>query len=179
MTQFFSPDFNAVITGAPLQPGDGSSSYFGGFPFDLETFQETTVHAAFAHVEYGIVDNLRLIGGVRYEDEKKKGRHADLAALPGAGPVNDAIGVAFGGNRAEQETSFEDVSWKVGLNYLPTADMMLYGTYSVGVKSGGTDQAFAGVQQPSFRQGNTQGAGRRHQVGHYGQLPLQCQRLLV
>ena len=144
------PDFNAVITGAPLQPGDGSSSYFGGFPFDLETFQETTVHAAFAHVEFGLVENLRFIGGVRYEDEDKKGRHADLAALPGAGPVNDVIGVAFGGNRAEQETSFNDVSWKAGLNYQATADMMLYGTYSVGVKSGGTDQAFAGFNNPPF-----------------------------
>ena len=143
-------DFNSVLTGAPLQPGDGSSSYFGGFPFDLETFQETTVHAGFVHVEFGLVENLRFIGGIRYEDESKKGRHADLAALPGAGPVNDAIGVAFGGTRAEQETSFSDVSYKAGLNYLATDDLMLYGSYSVGVKSGGTDQAFAGFNNPPY-----------------------------
>lgn len=130
----------------------GSSSYFGGFGFDIETAIATNSRAVFAHLEHGFTDQLTLIAGVRYEDESKTGTHSEWANAPGA-PVDRATGIAFGGtDGGELEYSLHALSYKLGLNYAASDDLLLYGYYASGVKAGGLDNAFGGFNNPPFKE---------------------------
>ena len=139
------------VDGSPWNPSlGGSSSWFGGFGFDIENVLETNTRSVFAHLEQGLTDQLTLIAGLRYEDESKTGTHSELANLPGA-PVDRATGVAFGGtDGAELEYNLHDISYKLGLNYAASDDLLLYGYFARGVKAGGLDNAFGGFNNPPF-----------------------------
>ena len=130
----------------------GSSSYFGGFGFDIENFLETDTRAIFGHVEFGVSEQLALIAGLRYEDVDKQGTHSEWANAPGA-PVDRATGVAFGGtDGAELDYGMSEISFKAGLNYYGSDALLLYGYYAQGVKAGGLDNAFGGFNNPPFQE---------------------------
>lgn len=130
----------------------GSSSYFGGFGFDIENVLETNTRAVFAHAEYGIAERVALLAGLRYEDVSKTGTHSEWANAPGA-PVDRATGVAFGGtDGGELEYDMSEWSFKVGLNYHASDAMLIYGYYAQGVKAGGLDNAFGGFNNPPFQE---------------------------
>lgn len=134
----------------------GSSSYFDGFGFDIENFLSTDTRAIFAHSEYDLTDSLTLVTGLRYEDESKTGTHSEWA---NADPETFAItpaptragGVAFGGtDGVELDYSMSAWSYKLGLNYQASDNLLLYGSYAVGVKSGGLDNAFGGFNNDPY-----------------------------
>jgi len=88
--------------------------------------------AAFGQATLNVTDQLRLIGGLRYTDERLKARFrrdipaGAVGAVPGlGGPVLDAPNL-----RAKDD----DLSYKAGLQYRVDPDLMVYATYSRGYK---------------------------------------------
>jgi iron complex outermembrane recepter protein len=91
--------------------------------------------AAFGQGTFSLTDTLRLIGGVRYTEEDKEQSGQTIATLPVAAITNNA------GQR-----SFDDVSWKAGVEYDVAPDSMLFFTAATGFKAGGF---FPSVQAPN------------------------------
>lgn len=74
-------------------------------------------YAAFAQVDFDILSNLTLTGGLRYDDDHR-----------------DQLDVIAGIRR---KTSFDHLQPKVTLTYKPTPDLLFYATYGTGFRSGG------------------------------------------
>ncbi len=119
-----------------------------------------TTRAAFAHMTYSVTDELRLIGGARYNfDEVSKGKTVSSLCPFGSGnssnpdeatllpPLNSLHACStiasfvpgFYVNRVSPPISkkFEQFSWKLAAEYDLTPDTMLYGSVSTGYKAGG------------------------------------------
>lgn len=108
--------------------------------------QTSTSTAVFGNLEYALTDTISLVGGLRYSDENREadnftqdnvsevgGSLLTMAPL-GAGPIVLAA--------VDDEIDDSSVSWKVGLNWKPDQDTLIYASVSEGFKSGGF---FAGV----------------------------------
>jgi len=109
----------------------------GVVPVDLDLIgynkqsQETTSYAAFYSGDWHMTDKLTLTTGVRYTVEEK-----DFVGY------TDQILPAFLGTPTDFETTelsddWNEVSPKVGLSYALNEDLMFFGSYTEGFKSGG------------------------------------------
>lgn len=113
----------------------------------LTTWDQTTQSAAvFSNVEVPLTETLTAVGGLRYTWEEKENTtdNSDLVSLcPGSllsltpcglGPVS----------LASIDETIDDTnwSWRVGLNWAPADDTLVYASISQGTKSGGF---FSGV----------------------------------
>lgn len=114
--------------------------------------QETEVMAIFANAEWSLLDNLRLVTGVRYTEEETSWEGATSAVnLTPLGA--DVFGIVstpgvidpWGGGLAQndQTISEEKVTYKVGLDYDLTNEVLLYTHFSYGFKSGGFNGTWA------------------------------------
>ena len=88
--------------------------------------QKVTSASVFGQAEYAFTEKLKLIGGLRYEEETRKmmdftSAFAGATALP---PTS-------------VETDMKPVTGKLALEFKPMDDVLLYATVSKGVKSGG------------------------------------------
>jgi iron complex outermembrane recepter protein len=102
--------------------------------------------ALFANGEWKLADTLDLVTGLRYTSERRsnEGSTIDLVSQPGGSLVS---GAPFGSppvtlaavNRTIKDKNW---SWKLGLNWKPADQILIYASASQGVKSGGF---FAGV----------------------------------
>ena len=146
--------FNIPIDG-PGQVDPVSGLYNGAFfPISLAADWEmdTESYAFFGHGEYDLSDQLTLIAGARYTHDKKDFYDADNATLRTCDPaVGDGVPsncflVADGGsgvaNPLSASRSDDLFSWKVGLNYTPVDDVLLYASVSQGTKAGGFNNGF-------------------------------------
>lgn len=92
--------------------------------------QRTEAYAGFLHGEWTFVPKVTLIAGLRYTHESK---------------LLDNVTTFFGSNgvysdafpAASSTFSTSRISGKIGLNYKPADNSLIYGTVSRGVKSGG------------------------------------------
>jgi iron complex outermembrane receptor protein len=93
---------------------------------------QTESYAAFGQLEQPLSERFTGVVGVRYTHEKRtfEGGTVPLHAL-------------FPTVLVDNETSFEDVSGKVGLNFKPIDGVLLYASASKGFKSGGFGGGFA------------------------------------
>lgn len=89
---------------------------------------KTDAYAAFLNVTYSLTDTLKLIGGARYNYEKKRLNYAQdghfLFGLPDVAGIRDSKGDS-------------DISPTIGLSFEPNRDLTLYSKVSWGYKSGG------------------------------------------
>ncbi len=113
----------------------------------LTTWDQTTESAAvFGNVEYAVSDTLSVVGGLRYTWEEKRysGRDIDLVSLaPGSGLTLAPFGTPpITIASADGTLDDKNWSWKVGVNWTPVDDALVYVSISRGVKSGGF---FSGV----------------------------------
>jgi iron complex outermembrane receptor protein len=121
--------------------------------------QETDIAAVYGHAEYQFADQWRLIGGVRYTEEEREidicTRDSDgsLAAVynsfgltdtnGGAFSPGDCVslgdfnGVGFDNEIVSDSIDVEKVTGKIGLDWLPNDDWLVYASVSSGFKSGG------------------------------------------
>lgn len=100
--------------------------------------RDTEGWALFANTEYSFTDQFKLIAGVRYLEEK---RDFDLfsnfrnpygvSPLP---PLFPDLPIDV-----ERNVSEDDVIWKLGLDWTPTDNALVYASVSTGFKSGGFD----------------------------------------
>jgi iron complex outermembrane receptor protein len=111
--------------------------------------QNTKAWAGFAHTEWALSDQLSLTVATRYTDETKTftATGTDLSLLggtgggffgfgdPNCGPAQFACNSVAG----LHETN---VSWRTGLDYKPSKDLLTYASVSKGYKSGGINGGF-------------------------------------
>lgn len=125
---------------------------FGGGNFssyaDFQEIDVTTV-GVFFQGEYDVTENLKLIAGLRYNEEEKEtdtsfgtALDANSNFLPGVtefglnGRPIDLYTYTLAPARSGEET-FDIVTWKLGFNYTLSKDSLIYGTGSTGFLSGG------------------------------------------
>lgn len=123
--------FNEIIT----------RQTFGITPFRNFTDQTAESVAAFSHINFEVIEKVRLSGGIRYTNEKKTvigARHAqginDTIPLQDV-PLSDFS--VYG--PYEVQKSWNEISAKVGLDYMFNEDVLFYGSASRGFRSGGFD----------------------------------------
>jgi iron complex outermembrane receptor protein len=127
--------------------------------------QDVEAFALFGHAEWQLNDKFRLIGGARFNTEEttlEGGTFAGLGITGIGGEERPEFGVdgvtPFSRNdQANVRSSAaalpnggvrkdDDFSAKVGLNYTPNDDLLVYGSISTGFRSGGFSIAFANTQ---------------------------------
>ena len=112
--------------------------------------QTSSSAAVFGNVDYVVSDSLSLVAGLRYTSEEKEylGADYDLVSLaPGSGFSMAPFGsppvtLAF----IDDKIDDQNWSWKLGMNWTPVDDSLVYATISQGTKSGGF---FSGVATTS------------------------------
>ncbi len=141
----------------PTAPATIADAALNGFESNSTSTPETRSYAAFGQASWNITPELSLTGGLRFTHEKKAGAYsqfhvagADLSGFP-AETAAAIIGIR---NQfapiTDFSTEFEDdsLSGLISLAYKITPDLLLYGSYSRGSKSGGLNlaQLPAGVE---------------------------------
>ena len=136
--------FGALRALTPGGGADTSGATTGGAPvlFSRTLNRQTTEAASiFGQVEIALTPKLRATAGGRYNYERKH----FLAATQ----LEDAVidGFAIPGGilplyAFDNRKSFENVSFKIGLDYDITDDVMAYASVSTGFKSGGFNGGF-------------------------------------
>lgn len=114
---------------------DFVASFGPGFAVTTPYDQDVRTIAGYLHGEYALSALVSIIGGVRYEDERRELNNLGTFAT-GFGPFNFANGTVDG-TLENRELNAENLSGKVGVNLTPTEDLLVYASYSRGVKSGG------------------------------------------
>lgn len=121
----------------------------------------TKSYAAFTHLNFAVTDQIGLTLGARYTEEVKEyeGGQEDVnlflqkaAGLPAALYWNPAdLTQLLPTTRQKQK--FNNFSPRLGLEYKPNSDVMVYGSFSKGYKSGGwTTRVTAPVKAiPTFQ----------------------------
>ncbi len=92
----------------------------------VNTPLHTRSYAAFGQLTYSVTENFRLIGGLRYSNEKKSQGGFTDAILPTVATTDN-----FGAR------DFDNVSWRAGAEYDLTPENMLFLTAATGFKAGG------------------------------------------
>ena len=90
--------------------------------------------APYGQVDYKITDTISVIGGLRYTKESKRQDYQDLrAVIPELGMDFSVYGEPYGPRTGK----FSKLTPKITLQFEPSNDLMFYGGWSRGFKSGG------------------------------------------
>tara|TARA_R110002033_G_scaffold20072_8_gene50802 strand:+ start:2747 stop:5047 length:2301 start_codon:yes stop_codon:yes gene_type:complete len=149
--------------------GDASTrEIVPGFVHDgaeLRTYQDIDTYAVFGNIEYALNDEFSLLGGIRYT---KQNRAAEMCS---ADAGNNQIRLSFtaleslfkGGALVDEippggcmtfdenfnpgpvfdELNEDNISWKLGANWTPNSDALIYVSASRGYKAGSFPTIFA------------------------------------
>jgi|GEM_PF-598762 len=124
---------------------------FNASPVNTENIgdntHETTSYAGFGEVTINPTEQLSITGGVRVTNETKTRVGSQFSNGPGCGPGDvpppaclDAPPVSGPPVSKDEERVVTNVSYKGVIQYFPWEDIMLYGSYATGFKSGGFNQ---------------------------------------
>jgi len=130
-----------------------NGDYAGGFPIHfigyeprVQFTQDTTSFAAFAQDEWSLNDQFKLIGGLRYWRDNRVGSYF------GTAPENPVLGqpevdIIFNRNEifpsgslitpSDADKTYDGITARAELDYKLSPDVLLYGSYNRGSKSGG------------------------------------------
>jgi len=127
-------DFLKFVTGIPVYP---PAVLYG------ERIQrsETESYAAYGQATYALNDQFKLIGGLRYTNDTTSG---SLQVNPVPGYLSYGTLLPYDG-----EVDADNVSGRVGLQYEPSRNLMLYATYSTGYKGPAIDSLNGVVKRVS------------------------------
>ena len=129
----------------PTAPAAVSNAALNGFRAPSTSDPQTHSYAAFAQSTWHVTDRLSLTGGLRFTHEDKDGRYTqgqtgtDLSTLPtavaaAAQGIRNAFNPVLDFSASRHDNSLAgtaDISYKLA------RDLLVYGTYSRGNKSGG------------------------------------------
>jgi iron complex outermembrane receptor protein len=144
-----------LVLGAYGMNVDGRYSASYAFPLlfdlvpDVQFKQKTVSYAAFAQDEWTLPDNFKAILGARYwHDERKVNYDAvdntgeqvifntgEVYAFDGATQTLVTQGITV--KPSDADKTFADYSLRAELDYHPSSDLLLYGSFNRGTKSGG------------------------------------------
>lgn len=122
-----------------------SSQAAGGNRWVSKTYrQPNTMMAYFAQATYPLIEQFRITGGIRktIDARKMNYRFANYNITSTTDPFYNLATVIDGRHQydsgiIEDKQNFDNVSWKLGLEYDVNEDSMLYATLSTGYKGGG------------------------------------------
>ncbi len=138
------------------------ASPFYGYDPSVAFSQRTESVAVFAQGEYQVTDQVKLIGGLRYWRDKKRGTYVGTEPSTGVGiffspaatyytsfgGAPQTAGVTINGDAANP--TFDGVTIRAEVDYKPSDDTLIYASYNRGSKSGGftfsTGTPFAGFE---------------------------------
>jgi len=127
-SQFFGSRYDIIA---------GMAGVPSGFSVGGDITSES--YAAFAQATYDITDELAITGGIRYTNDSKDGTNSGFQFQPPA--YSGAV-----------SASFDEITYRVALDYDITDDVLIYASYSTGYKSGGVNQvAIPALTNPVFR----------------------------
>jgi len=106
------------LCGTPIGDGLNSGNYLQDGDVDIEAW------GAYAEATFRLSDQFAIIGGLRYNYEERAGTGSFIF---------DAIGLNV---PTDQRASWNDVTPRVTIQYTPSDNLMLYGTYTEAFKSG-------------------------------------------
>lgn len=98
--------------------------------------QETTTYAFFGEASYNLSDVTSLTAGMRYSDEEKDFRLRPLG-FPDGVEVNES-------------NSWDDITYRLGVDHALTETTMLYASFSTGFKSGGFNEQAGTLTSAAF-----------------------------
>jgi len=125
---FYSKD--EISDHLTVQSPDIFGALLGLSPLDTYYDQEATAKAIFAHTEWHVSDTVNLTAGLRFNDEKIKFDGTTYGTIFGTTDVLDL-------SPANEEAKWDKTLWKLGLDWSPADNYMLYATVGNGFKSGG------------------------------------------
>jgi iron complex outermembrane recepter protein len=130
-----------------------NGDYNGGFPIhfigyepQVQYSQDTTSFAAFAQDEWTLNDEFKLIGGLRYWRDNRVGSYfgtapaSDITGQPEVDIIFNRKQIYPSGSLitpADADKTYSGLTARAELDYKPTPDVLLYGSYNRGSKSGG------------------------------------------
>lgn len=97
-----------------------------------DSVNEVRSLAAYGQASFAVTDTLKLIGGLRYTNDRN---HGELVVTPLPFP---AVPIGLLPNY-DGTVKADNLSGKVGLQFQPSRDMMLYATYATGFKGPAID----------------------------------------
>ncbi|MFA7585418.1 MAG: TonB-dependent receptor, partial [Novosphingobium sp.] len=103
------------------------TSVFGAVPNVQNTTGWSESYAGFLDVNWEVFDRVRLSGGGRYTHDKKALQTSFV----------DGVNSAVNFNAPRSSKSWSKFTPKVGIDYRPTQDLMVYASWSRGFRSGG------------------------------------------
>jgi len=121
--------------------GAAYNFFVGERPIDSSSFltqnQKTTSYAAYFQGDWHITDKLTATLGVRHTEEEKELRGTTPTAVLADGTIYTDTGVNPPSVATFAEDDWSETSPKVGLSYEVNEDVLVFGSYSEGFKSGG------------------------------------------
>lgn len=101
-----------------------------GAPFSFGQEAETSSWAVYAQGDWEVTEQLTIVLGGRYTEDKKDFRFTTPSFVN-----NDST--------TDESETFSKFTWRVGANYQITSDNLLYASASTGFRSGGFNNQFA------------------------------------
>ncbi|MDB5726209.1 MAG: Pesticin receptor [Novosphingobium sp.] len=126
---------------------------FDGFEADTFANPATKSYAAFGQADWHITNALTLTGGLRFTHEDKSGSFSQFWVSGASASALSAAALTLR-NQIYPQVAFsaklksDALSGLVTLGYKVTPDILLYGTYSHGSKSGGLNLSAGGLTRP-------------------------------
>ncbi|MEE8345198.1 MAG: TonB-dependent receptor [Woeseiaceae bacterium] len=171
--------FHPAFNGAPVPPDAIPNPYGSTLSFSIADLEDDSF-SAYVHTNYDFTDRLTLTAGVRFTKDDKanpsyyagameiigmpQSTYYDRAlvtqmasALPGCPQIDFVTVFPFNNNCANTNTSRsniedEEIGGKIGLDYRVSDDVMIYGSFSRGFKSGKFDVEFLHTDDTPFPQ---------------------------
>ena len=120
---------------------ESTSRAFGGSAANENT-QKVRTKAVYGNVEVPLTPTVTVLGGVRYTESDRtfvgctRDLNGSLAPIFGVG-INECVTTtASGFGLINKQLNENNVSWRAGVNFKPSRDLLLYANVSKGYKSG-------------------------------------------
>lgn len=135
-TEKSNPIFNLEFTaGLPVFGLPAHSA------FVQEATDRTTTKAVFVDATLNLSDRLRLVGGVRYNEDRKTLRQTQGAIIPGVPPA-----FTLACQDTEFKAKYTSTTPRAGLQFDVTSDVLTYVQYQKGFKAGSFNLSVCGNQ---------------------------------
>lgn len=115
----------------------GRAFSFGTFDQLQNDKTNSESKAAFGHLEISATEQIKVIGGIRYTDDKKTYSFNRSQAQGVPYGLFGLFGVLEGLDGTQGTFKGDRLDWRVGVNFQATSDVMVYAQASSGYKSGG------------------------------------------
>lgn len=152
--------------------------------FFARPFVDTDSWAVFGQVDVPVTDQITLVAGGRYTDDKRSAQFDGYGFVFNSGPVNLVEQGAVPASSQLLETGAEEFTWLAGVNFKPSEETLIYAKASTGFKAGGFDAvgAYAPETVTAYEVGTKNTIGGRYTVNlaafYYDYKDLQAAVLL-